>query len=147
MVFMNLTLMKLHPDYYSLPLQPEVINCHEDIEIMIESFLLDYNTINSKLRLMRGKLQSAEELTRLRLDTARNQLLATNTVMSVMMLAVGSGSFICSMFGMNLYSGVETGSNWFTGVSIGSVLFMLFSATLSIAYLTRKEILPRGMLF
>ena len=41
------------------------------------------------------------------MDTARNELLIADTTLAVMMLVVAGATFVSSLFGMNLESGIE----------------------------------------
>lgn len=80
LALMNLKLLRNQPVLYCLPLVDEILNSHEQIEVLLESYLIDYNTLESKLKFLQAQLHSAEESVLLRLDTSRNQLLTTNTV-------------------------------------------------------------------
>ena len=51
-------------------------------------------------------------------DEVRNRLLFINTVVSLLTLAVGAGALIGSIFGMNLYSGLEDSPTAFLNVVV-----------------------------
>jgi Mg2+ and Co2+ transporter CorA len=102
MALMNLTLLKDKPKLYKYPLSPNILGTHEEIEELLENYLNDYNSIESKLLYLKQQMQSAEELVSLRLDTARNQLLVANTLFAILACAIAFGSYFAGIFGMNL---------------------------------------------
>jgi Mg2+ and Co2+ transporter CorA len=105
---LNLSLLKERPELYERPLQADIINSSEEIHILIESYLMDYNALETKLSYVKAQIQNAEDLMSFRLDAARNELLIADTVLAVMMLVVAFATFISSLFGMNLESGIES---------------------------------------
>lgn len=50
--------------YCSKPLSDELLNGNEEIEVMLESYLMDYNTLSTKLEYLRAQIQNAEDLVR-----------------------------------------------------------------------------------
>lgn len=79
----------------------------------------------------------------LRLDTARNQLLITNTVISVIALAFSFGAYVGSIWGMNLESTLEETKGVFWGVTIGTTVAMGLMIFGIISYLQYTEIIPK----
>lgn len=79
-----------------------------------------------------------------RLDTARNELLIADTTLAVMMLVVAIGTFLSSLFGMNLTSGIELidAPEIFWGVSSFLVVFIFFFTWLGFSYYRVTGILP-----
>ena len=76
-------------------------------------------------------MQSAEELVSLRLDTARNQLLVANTLFAILACAVAFGSYIASIFGMNLdNSRLESTPGLF------AVIFSISFAAIALCFIT-----------
>ena len=102
LALLNLSVLKPKPHLYDLPLSQEIICYHEKMEIIFESYIMDYNSLHSKLEYLKSQMQSAEELVMLRLDTSRNQLLIADTVISVVAMCLAMGSFVGSVYGMNL---------------------------------------------
>mmetsp|Transcript_6675 Transcript_6675/g.6980 ORF Transcript_6675/g.6980 Transcript_6675/m.6980 type:complete len:480 (+) Transcript_6675:46-1485(+) len=143
MALMNLSLLNQKPNLYHPPLSPEILGTHEDIEVMLDSLIMDYNAILSRLNLSRSKLESSEDMVSLRLDTARNQLLITNTVISVLALAFAMGSYVGSIWGMNLDSNLQETKGMFWGVTIGTTSLMIVLVIAILAYLQATEIIPK----
>jgi len=139
---MNLTKLKKKPILYELPLQEELMMHHSEMEGLMESFLMDFNTLQSKLEFIKSQIQTAEELVSLRLDTSRNQLLVADTTLSIAMLGVGLGSWVCGLFGMNLYSGVENKDHLFTPVAVLTIMMMMFVFIVILVYLRWTGVLP-----
>ena len=48
--------------FHSKPLADEILNTNEEVEVMIESYLMDYNTLSTKLEYLRAQIQNAEDL-------------------------------------------------------------------------------------
>lgn len=103
MALMNLTQMRKNPSLYIAPLDQSVMASHEIIEVLFESYLADWNSLETKLTQLRQQIQNAEELVSLRLDTSRNQLLIADTIISVISCCLSFGSFVGAIFGTFLY--------------------------------------------
>jgi len=124
---MNLSLLKEKPNLYIKPLQPEICNAHEELSILIESYLMDYNTLESKLQFLKAQITNAEELMSFRLDTARNELLIVDMSLAIVMCTLAGGTYVSSLFGMNLDSGVEEAQYWFLSVSVAVTVLIIIS--------------------
>ena len=46
----------------SFPLVPEILSKHDEMEELLESYLIDFNALESKIELTRNQIQNAEEL-------------------------------------------------------------------------------------
>jgi hypothetical protein len=46
----------------SFPLVPEILSKHDEMEELLESYLIDFNALESKMELTRNQIQNAEEL-------------------------------------------------------------------------------------
>ena len=125
------------------------------MQILVESYLMDYNSLETKLAFLKAQIQNAEELMSFRLDTARNELLIADTTLAVMMLTVGIATFLSSLFGMNIASGIETvdSPEVFWSVSSFLVVFCFFFTWLGFSYyrvtgiLTTKPVKFKPILF
>eukprot|EP01035_Chromulina_nebulosa_P022382 gene22382-28978_t len=85
-----------------MPLANEFLNSHEDIEELLESYLMDYNLLESKIESLIVQIQSAEELIMLRLDTSRNELMVVQTSMAILAAAITFSCYMTGVFGMSL---------------------------------------------
>lgn len=122
-----------------------VTSLHENMEILLESHLMDYNSLESKLLHIKEVLHNAEESVALRLDTSRNQLLVADTILSIITLAITSGSFIGALYGMNLINHMESYPHAFSHVVIITVIGMTILVTTIIIFFRAKGILPNKM--
>ena len=142
LALMNLTKLKDKPSLYNIPLDSKLLASHEEIEILLESYLTDYNSLETKLVYLRTQMQNAEELVMLRLDTSRNQLLIVDNVISVVTAALAFGSFIGSIFGMNFDSNIWRDPNGFRSVTIITVIGMVIGTLVTIIYFQKTGIIP-----
>jgi hypothetical protein len=53
--------LKNKPSLYAYPLCPEILVQHEEIEESLESYLIDFTSLETSLTLLRSHIQSAEE--------------------------------------------------------------------------------------
>jgi Mg2+ and Co2+ transporter CorA len=144
MALMNLTLLKQKPRLYKYPLTSSILGTHEEIEELLESYLNDYNSIESKLVYLKQQMQSAEELVSLRLDTARNQLLVANTMFAVLACAISFGGYITGAFGMNLDNTdkLQATDGLFSVVFATSFAVIVLGFTTVVLYLQGSGTLP-----
>ena len=142
LALMNLTKLKDKPSLYNIPLDAKLLASHEEIEILLESYLTDYNSLETKLVYLRTQMQNAEELVMLRLDTSRNQLLIVDNVISVVTAALAFGSFIGSIFGMNFDSNIWRDPSGFRSVTIITVIGMVIGTLVTIIYFQKTGIIP-----
>lgn len=99
---MNLYKLSCNPQLYNTQINVEEV---DELEILVDSFLSDYYTLESKLEFLRKQIQNEEDLVSLRLDTSRNLLLIADTIIGVISCMFGLGSMIAGIFGMNLNMG------------------------------------------
>ena len=74
MCLMQLTLLKLSPRLYVYPLHSDILNTHDEIEELLESYLIDFSALEMKMLYMKSQIQSS----------------------------IGFGAYITGIFGMNL---------------------------------------------
>ena len=74
MALMNLTKLGEDPSLYQRPLQPKLLAAHEEIEELLEAYLVECNNQEASLSNLLMRMQNAEQLMALKLDTARNQV-------------------------------------------------------------------------
>ena len=105
---------------------------------------MDFNSLHSKLEYLKSQVNSGEELVSLRLDTSRNELLVTNTILCIVSCSIAFSSYISSLFGMSLDNTITvpfTEEIFFTVSGTTLVLIPLLSVV-TLAYLKSHRILP-----
>ena len=133
MALMNLSRLITHPERFIQPVSAEVLQEESDEpELILEVYLQQALSIVNELELLKAQIMTTQEQISMTLDAMRNRLLYINTLLSLASLVVAIGSFIGSIFGMNLHNPFEddTDTNiWFLRVTIGtsvSVITLFF---------------------
>ena len=123
---------------------PEILATHDEMEELLESYLIDCNSLEAKITYLRSQIQSAEELVSLRLDTSRNELLIANTALAVLACSIGFGAFITGVFGMNLdnVEYLQPKQNLFAVVSVTSCALIGFLFVGIMTYLRKSGMMP-----
>ncbi len=57
MALMNLSLLGSNPNLYKYPLSPDILGTHEEIEELLENYLNDFNSTESKLEYLKAQMQ------------------------------------------------------------------------------------------
>ena len=145
MALMSLTKLRKKPSLYTFPLQNEILLTHEEIEMIFDSRYRDFNTLISKLNLLKQKLTSAQEMVSMKLDTTRNELLKTNMILSIIALYLTFGGFVAGIFGMNLDNTVhlQNTPHVFITVTLVTTGVIIVGIILTIAFFIMNDILPR----
>lgn len=121
MALMNLSRLLTHPERFIQPVSQDILEEESDEpELILEGYLQQALSTVNALQLLKGQITSTEELITMVLDTVRNRLLYINTFLSLVTLCVTVGSFIGSIFGMNLLNGLEEDGDAFQQVVIGT---------------------------
>ena len=143
LALMNLSRLITHPERFIQPVPDDILHEESDEpELILEAYLQQSNSNTNVLELLRQQVATAEELMIMKSDAVRNRLLYINTLVSLLTLAMGTGAFIGSIFGMNLYSGLEDSPTAFLNVIIGTVVGV-FILTIIFAYqFFKAEALP-----
>ena len=89
MALLNLSLLSDDPSLYDLPLRPEILDAHAEVELIVESYLNNLNEIITSLEVLAFEIASTQSLLSLRLDTARNKLLYYTTFFTLLSMGVG----------------------------------------------------------
>ncbi|KAG5182069.1 hypothetical protein JKP88DRAFT_319716 [Tribonema minus] len=146
LAMMQLTKMREHPENYALPLSHEVEEDHEEVELLLESFLQEITSLSNVLEGMGSRMRNTETLIQARdvkLDIARNQLLTASTIFSLVAMCLSFGAVITGLFGMNLNNGhMDTADShqWFIGVAISFATICLLWGGGTFWYFNRKGI-------
>lgn len=114
MALMNLSRLLTHPERFVQPVAPAVLEEESDEpELILEAHLQRGHTLVNALSLVEGQINSTEDFATRKSDTIRNRLLYINMVISIISLAVTSGSLVGSIFGMNVMNYYEESENAF----------------------------------
>jgi magnesium transporter len=79
----------------------------DEPELILEAHLQRGNTLTNALTLVQGQISTTEDFAVRKSDTIRNRLLYINMMISILSLSVTAGSFVGSIFGMNVPNGFE----------------------------------------
>ncbi|CAM9202332.1 unnamed protein product [Scytosiphon promiscuus] len=121
LAMMNLTRMCQSPEDYLPPLAQEVLEDHEEMELLLEAYLQDINSIYNVLELLQGRARSTEALVMVKLDIARNRILTAELIFSMASTCLTVGALVSGVFGMNMKNGMESNEFIFKVVAIGTV--------------------------
>mmetsp|Transcript_12189 Transcript_12189/g.15849 ORF Transcript_12189/g.15849 Transcript_12189/m.15849 type:complete len:453 (+) Transcript_12189:89-1447(+) len=138
MALMNLTKIKQNPDYYFERNQVVWEGDHEEIELLLENYVQSVDGTYSQAQLLSHEIDSAMDLLYVRLDTARNQLLRVDLMVSSITSVAAVGALVAAIFGMNLRSGVEDTPEWFWTVAGILIFGCAFSVALMFLYIKYK---------
>jgi len=83
------------------------ISEHEEVELLLESYLADLDDIHSSVRRIKYRIEDTNQFIAAHLDTARNKMIRMSLFMEMGTLSLGSGALIAGIFGMNLTHGLE----------------------------------------
>jgi magnesium transporter len=102
MALMNLSKLRKDPTLYKTPLRKEIMMAHEEIEELLEAYLMDSNSLEAKLGYLLVTIDNAEDLVFLKLDVSRNKLLTAHMTLAVIGVSISFSAYITGVFGMNL---------------------------------------------
>merc|ERR1711862_313840 len=94
----------------------------DEPELILEAYLQQSLSIVNELDLLKGQIRTTEEQINMALDAIQNRILYINTLLSVASLCVAAGSFIGSVFGMNLTNYLEDNPTAFARVTYGTIV-------------------------
>ncbi len=114
---------------------------------LLESYLLDFNSLSTSVSLCSSQVESAEDLVSLRLDTSRNELLIANTAMTVLACSIAFSAYITGVFGMNLDNTafLQPVRGLFLGVTGGTLLLIPLLYCSVCRYLRYIRLFPGGL--
>jgi len=145
MALMNLSQLAKNPSLYRIPLCPKILSAHEEIEDLLQTYAMDFDSLSTKLKFLRDRIQNAEDLASLRLDTSRNELLVANTAFALLACCIAVGAYIAGIFGMNLDNTItiQPKSGSFAAVWSGSTAAIVVMFVVVYGYLEWAGILPQ----
>lgn len=149
MALMNLSRLITHPERFVQTVTEEVLEEEAgEPSLILEAHLNTTYTIQNALQLIKGQIDSASELVDRKQDSARNKILLANSIIMIFTLCVGFGSFIGSLFGMNLTNHLEADDKAWMTVLLSTIMVSFLIGVLSVYALTWTGAMPRlGLLF
>ena len=143
MALMNLSRLLTHPERFIQPVSQAILDEESDEpELILEAHLQRGNTLTNALNLVGGQLSTTEDFAARKSDTVRNRLLYINMMISILSLAVGLGSFVGSIFGMNVSNGYEDDPDAFKVLIICTVVGAIAFVTVLVFALKKLGTLP-----
>ena len=106
----------------------------DDVEEMIETYFLKFQDLSNDISRLTREMDNVQKLVNIDLAKKRNLYAVFNIYLSIISLSLSFGSFIGSMFGMNLRNNFEKSNLAFTLAFILSLLIILISISLQILY-------------
>ena len=123
MALMNLSRLLTHRERFIQPVSQEILEEESDEpELILEAYLQQSQFTVNMLELLKGNIDSTEELVTMVLDTVRNRLLFINSLIGIASLCVAIGSLVGSIFGMNVTNGLEEEEHLFPKIVLGTIL-------------------------
>jgi magnesium transporter len=100
----------------------------DEPELILEAHLQRGNTLTNALTLVQGQISTTEDFAVRKSDTIRNRLLYINMMISILSLSVTAGSFVGSIFGMNVpipYEGNPDAFGIILGTTVGGAVVLV----------------------
>lgn len=106
---------------------------HEEMELLLESYLKLAEDLASRVQLLTANIQSTEDIVNIGLVGQRNELLLLELKLGIGTFAASMGGFGAALLGMNLTNGWEqdAGSSafWMVTSVLGSVSLLAFTTS------------------
>lgn len=112
------------------------ISAHEEVELMLESYLKIAEEILSQVQVLGSDMAGTEDIVNIGLVGQRNELLLLELKMGIGTFAAGMGGFGASILGMNLTNHMEH-----SPIAFGIVLSVLFGVVTSAFALSWRRML------
>ena len=112
----------------------------ESIQNMFETYLLKFQDLENDISRFTKEMDNTQKILNINLLTQRNYYAVLQTYISMVTLSISIGSFVGSMYGMNLYNKMEDNEYAFYFVSVGCIVFILFFSCLQIFCLKNSNI-------
>ncbi len=96
---------------------PRDTHDHAEVEMLLETYYKHCDEIVQTVGNLISNIRSTEEIVNIILDSNRNRLMLLGLRFSIGTLALGVGTFIASLYGMNLKNFIEESDFAFFGVS------------------------------
>ena len=112
----------------------------ESIQDMFETYLLKFQDLENDISRFTKEMDNTQKILNINLLTQRNYYAVLQTYISMVTLSISIGSFVGSMYGMNLYNQIEENEYAFYFISGGCLFFILFFSCLQIFCLKNSNI-------
>ncbi|KAL7551973.1 hypothetical protein ACHAWF_015187 [Thalassiosira exigua] len=99
------------------------LDMHEDVELVLEEYARQLNSILLEIDYMLQRVQSKQDMVALSLDAYRNRMIRMNLYLTVGGISMAFGPAVAGFFGMNVVNGWEEAEGAFEAVVLGSCLF------------------------
>ena len=109
-------------------------NILEDTHKMLETYLLKFQDLENDINRFTREMDNTQKILNINLLTQRNYYAILQTYISMVTLSLSFGSFIGSMFGMNLYNKIEDDDHAFFIISSGCLFLILLLSFLQIYF-------------
>jgi magnesium transporter len=112
--------------------EPRPSWAHEEMELLLESYLKLAEEIASRVQLLAANIHSTEDIVNIGLVGQRNELLLLELKLGIGTFAASMGGFGAALLGMNLTNGWEAEGSaafWAVVVTLGSVAMVAFTAS------------------
>ena len=111
--------------------QPRPVYAHEEVELLLESYLKIAEEVVSRVQLLASNIQSTEDIVNIGLVGQRNELLLLELKLGIGTFSASMGGFGASILGMNLVNGMEGNPQAFFMILTGLISVSLFAFTSS----------------
>ncbi|CEO95304.1 hypothetical protein PBRA_004070 [Plasmodiophora brassicae] len=103
---------------------------HQDVELMIESYLRQMTEMYQHAYYLRKSIESAQEILNINLSSHRNRMIKMDLQMAMGSVSLAASAVIASTFGMNLPSGFEASPTafWAMATSIIVIAPIIYAA-------------------
>ena len=111
--------------------QPRPVYAHEEIELLLESYLKIAEEVASRVQLLASNIQSTEDIVNIGLVGQRNELLLLELKLGIGTFSASMGGFGASILGMNLINGMEGNPQafWLIFTSLASLSLFAFTSS------------------
>ena len=90
---------------------------HLSVELLLENYFRRYTDIARQCDMHLEDIEGKQQLAAISMDNYRNKILNLNLSLGIAEVSIALGTFLTSVFGMNLHSGLESVNYVFYGVT------------------------------
>ena len=138
MALMNLNKVQKDPLRYVNANQDQWEDDHNEVELLLESYSQSVDGVYAQAKQLEVEIESGVSVLMIQLDTARNNLLRVDLLVSCITSAAAIGALVAGIFGMNLKSEIEDNTQAFWSVAGSLFAFTVAAVVLSFSFIRRK---------